>query len=97
MIVEYVMLQFEWDQDKASSNLKKHRVSFEEAATAFGDPLSLTAYDPDHSQHEDRYITMGSPTAERLLVVSHTNRSDKIRIISAREATRRERKAYEHG
>jgi uncharacterized DUF497 family protein len=91
------MLEFEWDPDKAASNAAKHGVSFEEAATVFGDPLSLTAYDPDHSQDEDRFITMGSSVDNRLLLVSHTDREDRIRIISARLATRRERKAYEHG
>ena len=91
------MLEFEWDPDKAASNAAKHAVSFEEAATVFGDPLSLTVYDPDHSQDEDRYITMGSSVDNRLLLVSHTDREDRIRIISARLATRRERKAYEHG
>jgi uncharacterized DUF497 family protein len=91
------MLEFEWDPDKAASNAAKHGVSFEEAATVFGDPFSLTAYDPDHSQDEDRYITMGSSVDNRLLLVSHTDREDRIRIISARLATRRERKAYENG
>jgi uncharacterized protein len=91
------MLEFEWDPDKAASNAAKHGVSFEEAATVFGDPLSLTVYDPDHSQDEDRYITMGSSVDHRLLLVSHTDREDRIRIISARLTTRRERKAYENG
>ena len=91
------MLEFEWDPDKAASNAAKHGVSFGEAATVFGDPLSLTVYDPDHSQEEDRYLTMGSSFDNRLLLVSHTDREDRIRIISARLATRRERKAYEHG
>jgi uncharacterized DUF497 family protein len=91
------MLEFEWDADKAASNIAKHDISFEEAATVFGDPLSLTVYDPDHSQDEDRYITMGSSVDNRLLLVSHTDRGDRIRIISARLATRRERKAYENG
>jgi uncharacterized DUF497 family protein len=91
------MLEFEWDADKAASNIAKHGVSFEEAATVFGDPLSLTAFDPDHSQDEDRYITMGSSVDHRLLLVSHTDREDRVRIISARLATRRERKAYENG
>lgn len=91
------MLEFEWDSDKAASNIAKHAVSFEEAATVFGDPLSLTVHDPEHSQDEDRYITMGSSTDHRLLLVSHTDREDRVRIISARLATRRERKAYENG
>lgn len=94
------MLEFEWDSDKAASNAAKHGVSFEEAATVFGDPLSLTVYDPDHSQDEDRYITMGTSVDNRLLLVSHTDREDRedrVRIISARLATRRERKAYKNG
>ena len=88
-------LTFEWDQKKAASNLRKHGVSFEEAATAFGDPLSLTIPDPDHSLNEDRYVLIGESQMERLLVVAHTERSDTIRIISARLATRGERKSYE--
>jgi uncharacterized DUF497 family protein len=91
------MLQFEWDPDKAAANLSKHGVAFEEAATVFGDSLSLTAYDPDHSADEHRYITMGTSVDGRLLIVSHTDRGDRIRIISARKATPRERKAYENG
>jgi uncharacterized protein len=91
------MLEFEWDPTKADSNVVKHGVSFEEAATIFGDPLSLTVYDPDHSQHEDRYLTMGTSIDGRLLIVSHTDRDERIRIISARAATKRERKAYENG
>ena len=88
-------LTFEWDQKKASSNLQKHGVSFEEAATAFGDPLSLTIPDPDHSLEEDRFVLIGESQKERLLVVAHAERSDTIRIISARLATRGERKSYE--
>jgi len=88
-------LTFEWDQKKAASNLRKHGVSFEEAATAFGDPLSLTIPDPDHSLNEDRYVLIGESQMERLLVVAHTERSDTIRIISARLATRGERVSYE--
>ena len=91
------MLEFEWDPGKAESNVSKHRVTFEEAATVLGDPLSMTVYDPDHSQDEDRYITMGTSSGGRLLIVSHTDRDDRIRIISARQATTRERKAYENG
>ena len=92
-----MMLEFEWDLEKAKLNSSKHRVTFEEAATVLGDPLSMTVYDPDHSQDEDRYITMGTSSDRRLLVVSHTDRNDRIRIISARQATTRERKAYENG
>jgi uncharacterized protein len=91
------MLEFEWDPDKAATNVAKHGVSFEEAATVFGDSLSLTVYDPDHSQDEDRFITMGTSRDGRLILVSHTDRDDRIRIISARAATKRERKAYENG
>jgi uncharacterized protein len=88
-------VNFEWDPAKAGQNRRKHRVSFHEAATVFGDPLSLTYYDPDHSTEERRYITIGMSNAQRVLLVAHTDRSDKIRIISAREATRRERRRYE--
>lgn len=86
---------FEWDSHKAQENLKKHGISFEEAVTVFGDPLSLTIHDPLHSHSEDRFVIMGQSLRHRLLVVVHTDRGDAIRIISAREATRRERKKYE--
>jgi len=85
-------LAFEWDRRKAASNLQKHGVSFEEAATAFGDPLSVTIRDPDHSEEEERFVLLG-----RFLVVVHTERGDTIRIISARLAKGHERKAYEEG
>lgn len=88
-------LNFEWDENKAKSNLAKHGVSFDEASTVFGDSLSLTISDPDHSQIEDRFIIIGSSHSGKLLVVVHTERGDNIRIISARRATRRERKSYE--
>jgi len=88
-------LAFEWDSRKARSNLAKHGVGFEEGSTIFGDPLSLTIPDPDHSLHEERYITMGTAFTGKLLVVVHTERGDNIRIISARPASRRERKVYE--
>ena len=88
-------LEFEWDEEKAKKNLKKHGVSFEEAATVFGDPLSLTIPDPAHSQMEDRWIVLGHSHQRKLLVVVHTERGDNIRIISARRASRRERKSYE--
>ena len=90
-------MQFEWDDEKASLNERKHSVSFPEAMTVFGDPLGLTGYDPDHSTDEDRFITMGHTITERLLIVSHTDRDQRIRIISARVATKRERKDYEDG
>ena len=88
-------LGFEWDDDKARSNRAKHGVSFEEAATVFADPPSLTIPDPAHSQAEDRFVIMGSSYQGRLLVVVHTERGDNIRVISARRASRRERKVYE--
>jgi uncharacterized DUF497 family protein len=90
-------MEFEWDEDKAASNLKKHKVTFGEAATVFGDSLSSTFPDPDHSIDEDRYITIGTSDRDRVLIVSHTDREGRIRIISARKATRHERKAYEEG
>ncbi|MEW5829255.1 MAG: BrnT family toxin [Chloroflexota bacterium] len=88
-------MEFEWDPAKAEINLRKHGVSFAEAGTVFGDDLAVTAADPDHSNDESRYITVGWSYRRRLLMVSHTDRGDKIRIISARELTPRERKAYE--
>jgi uncharacterized DUF497 family protein len=90
-------MEFEWDEAKAESNDTKHGVSFAEAMTVFADPLSVTGYDPRHDDDENRFLTMGTSVAGRLLVVSHTNRGDRVRIISAREATRRERKDYEDG
>jgi uncharacterized protein len=87
--------RFEWDPTKASHNLEKHGVSFEEAQTAFDDSLFLAFEDPKHSEEERRYLLMGQSSRGRLLVVAYTERRDKIRVISAREATRRERKAYE--
>ena len=88
-------LSFEWDESKAKSNLAKHGVSFEEASTVCGDPLSLTIPDPAHSQAEDRSIVLGQSHQRKLLVVVHTERGDNIRIISARRASRGERKSYE--
>ncbi|MHB8165499.1 MAG: BrnT family toxin [Sulfuricella sp.] len=88
-------MNFEWEETKAVANLRKHRVSFEEAASVFEDDLSLTAHDPDHSVGEHRFVTFGLSAANRVLVVSHTERSGKIRIISARPATPAERKIYE--
>jgi uncharacterized DUF497 family protein len=80
-------LVFEWDPEKARANARKHGVSFDDAATAFGDPLSVTVPDPDHSDNEDRFILLGSSYQGRLLVVVHTERGDNIRIMSARLAT----------
>ena len=88
-------MDFEWDPGKAETNLRKHAVAFAEASTVFGDDLAITVPDPDHSDAEDRYITIGWSTFRRLLMVSHTDRDGKIRIISARELTRTERKDYE--
>ncbi len=88
-------LTFEWDSRKARSNLAKHGVGFQEASTIFGDPLSLTIPDPEHSLSEKRYITVGRAFSGKLLVVVHTERGDNICIISARRASRRERKFYE--
>ena len=88
-------LTFEWDDAKASQNRTKHGVAFEEAATVFADTLSLTIDDPLHSVKEERFVTIGESALRRLLVVVHTERGDTIRIISARQATRRERKDYE--
>jgi hypothetical protein len=90
-------LKFEWDKRKAAPNLKKHGVCFEEAATSFGDPLSLTVTDPDHSIEEDRFLLVGVTSRRNLVVVAHTERNDTIRIISARPATAGERINYEEG
>jgi uncharacterized protein len=88
-------MQFEWDREKAKKNYRKHKVSFDEAMTVFYDPLSATFDDPDHSVGEQRLITVGYSPRGRLLVVSHTERSKTIRIISARLATTQERKRHE--
>lgn len=90
-------LVVEWDSEKAKHNIKKHRVTFEEAATVFGDLLSVTIDDPLHSRSEHRLITIGTSNRNRLLVVVHTDRGDRVRIISARTATRAERTDYEQG
>lgn len=88
-------LQFEWDPPKAERNLALHGVTFEEAATAFGDPLSITIDDPLHSVDEDRYILIGRSYRGHLLVIVHAERGSRIRIISARPSTAREGKGYE--
>lgn len=88
-------LKFEWDPAKAVSNLRKHKVSFHEAATVFGDEMGATVYDPDHSDEEDRFLTIGYSNRRRLLIVSHTDRNDRIRIISARTLKQNERRQYE--
>ena len=88
-------MRFEWDGEKAKRNLKKHGVSFEEAVTVFYDPLSATFDDPDHSVGEYRYITIGLSSRDRLIVVSHTERGENLRIINARPAAAYERKRHE--
>jgi uncharacterized DUF497 family protein len=90
-------LEFEWDPRKAVTNLAKHDVSFEEAASVFGDPLGLIVADPRHSSVEERLVLLGVSEDRRLLAVMYVELSDAIRIISARKATRRERKNYEEG
>lgn len=89
------MLLFEWDPNKAKGNIESHGVSFDEASTVFRDTLSLNIYDPLHSDQENRYILLGNSFLKRLLVVIHTERSERIRIISARKATLKERIQYE--
>jgi len=88
-------LTFEWDEKKADENLRKHGVSFDEAKTVFNDPFSVTIYDPDHSSDEQRYIDIGLSSKGRLIVVSYCERGETIRLISSREATRKEQRDYE--
>jgi uncharacterized DUF497 family protein len=88
-------MDFAWDAKKAARNLRNHRVSFKEAAAIFDDPLARTFDDPDHSLDEQRFITIGMSEQGKLLIVAHSDRGDAIRIISARETTRGERKLYE--
>ncbi|MYC74199.1 BrnT family toxin [Candidatus Poribacteria bacterium] len=88
-------MEFEWDKNKAASNLSKHGVSFDEARTIFDDIFYIDFYDPDHSDDEQRYIIVGQSTQNHLLVVSYTERGNAIRLISARKATRKERETYE--
>ena len=90
-------MRFEWDPAKAKLNVEFHGVTFEEATTVFGDPLAGTIYDPEHSEREHRFVTIGKSESQGLLVVVHTERGDAIRIISARRASRREKKKYEAG
>ena len=90
-------MTYEWDPAKAAANVKKHRVSFEEAASVFLDASALTFWDPDHSAEEEREITIGRAAQQRILFVAHTPREDRIRIISARRATGPERRQYEEG
>lgn len=88
-------MHFEWDKQKANRNLAKHSISFDEAKTVFDDPLYIDFFDPDHSYDEQRYILFGVSNRDRLLVVSYTERGNRLRIISAREATQQERESYE--
>ena len=90
-------MTYEWDPVKAEENVKRHRVRFEEAASVFLDPSALTFWDPDHSEEEDREITIGRSARRRVLFVAHTAREGGVRIINARRATRRERRQYEEG
>ena len=90
-------MEFEWDPRKAAENLRKHHVPLEEAASVFGDPLAVTFSDPDHSLGERRLLTFGFSSSGRLLVMTHTRRGTRVRLINARLATRRERKIYEEG
>jgi uncharacterized protein len=86
-----------WDLRKARANLRKHKVSFEEAETVFRDWLSVTKPDPDHSLTERRFLTLGLSSKQRLILVAHTEDPDELRVISARRPTRSERDAYEGG
>jgi uncharacterized DUF497 family protein len=88
-------LDFEWDDEKAAENLKKHKVDFEEAKTVFGDPFSITINDPAHSVSEQRFIDIGQSVKSKILVVSYTERGRKIRLISCLKAERSEREIYE--
>ncbi|HEX4331078.1 MAG TPA: BrnT family toxin [Usitatibacter sp.] len=90
-------MEFAWDPKKSASNLRDHKVTFEEASSVFGDSLAITFDDPDHSEGESRLLTFGLSEQGRLLVVSHTERRGLVRIISARRATRAERRIYEEG
>jgi uncharacterized DUF497 family protein len=87
----------EWDPAKAAGNLRKHRVDFREAVTALEDPLSTTFRDPEHSLEDSRFVTIGESANGRILVVAHADRRAAVRIISARQATPRERRFYEEG
>jgi uncharacterized protein len=90
-------MDLDWDPEKAERNLAKHGVSFEDASTAFTDPLSITMPDPDHSEGEVRLLLLGQTDVGRLVVVVHVERGETLRIISARVATRHERRTYEEG
>ena len=87
--------RFEWNETKAEANVRRHGVSFEEASTVFGDPLAILLPDPDHSRGEERMLVLGMSSRRRVLVVSHAERPPRTRLISARPATRHERRQYE--
>jgi len=90
-------MEFEWDESKDLTNQNKHGVTFNEAATIYGDPLALTFDDPEHSENEERLLTFGVSRLNKFLIVSHTERDGKMRIISARKMETSERKIYEEG
>lgn len=90
-------MDFEWDPDKDAENQRKHSVAFDEASTVFGDPLAWTIQDPDHSADEARFLTTGYSTSQRLIIVAHTDREGRVRLISARQVTAAERRTYEEG
>jgi uncharacterized DUF497 family protein len=90
-------VEFQWHPENARHNLTKHGVSFEEAATVFGDPLAITIHDPDHSDDEERFLTTGSSKRQRLIIVAHTESEGRVRIITAREVVAEERSQYEFG
>lgn len=88
-------MEFEWHPEKDRESQATHGVSFEEASTVFGDPFALTIADPDHSEDEKRFLTTGYSNRQRLIIVAHTDRDDRVRVISAREVTAAERRVYE--
>lgn len=88
-------MDFEWDPDKDAENQRKHGVAFDEASTVFGDPFAWTIDDPDHSADENRFLTTGYSASQRLLIVAHTDREGRVRIINARDVTAAERRTYE--
>ena len=90
-------LNFEWDEEKAKENFRKHKVSFEEAKTIFADPFLMTFPDPEHSNNEQRYLNIGICSKGLIFVLVHTEREGNIRIINCRKATTNERRAYEEG
>lgn len=90
-------MQFEWDKQKADANLRKHGVSFEEGETVFEDLFSIELFDPDHSDEEKRFLIVGESSEQQLLIISYTERGDRVRIISARLVTATERRDYEYG